>query len=412
MSTGAGDALLARVLGFGRVLRRLGLEVHIGRMMDAVEALALVDLGRRADVFHTLRALLVHRHEDLALFGRAFDEYWSQPSSGLPTAGGADDEASSAGSRRPAADREPTALLETAREDEGLGAPNDAVDVPAWSDAEALATKDFAEFTEAELAAARAALARLDWQPGLRRTRRWVPGRGSRLDLRRALRSSVRTGGDMVRSPRRVRRVRPRPLVLLCDVSGSMEVYSRLLVHFAHAITRRHRRVEAFLFSTQLTRITRQLRAARVDDAVRAVSAAVPDWSGGTRIGASLEEFHRRWGRRALARGPVVLLVSDGWDRGDPARLGAAVSRLQRSCHRLIWLNPLIGTQDYQPLTRGLQMALPHVDDFLPARTLRDLADLAELLGGAGRLGGVGRVGGVGRRGGVGSALHDRPPGG
>ena len=184
----------------------------------------------------------------------------------------------------------------------------------------------------------------------------------------------------MVRLPRRVRRVRPRPIVLLCDVSGSMEVYSRLLVHFAHAISRRHRRVEAFLFSTRLTRITRQLRARRVDDAVRAVSRAVPDWSGGTRIGDSLQEFHRHWGRRALARGPVVLLVSDGWDRGDAAVLGAAVARLHRSCHRLIWLNPLIGTQDYQPLTRGLLAALPHVDHFVPARTLRDFADLAALL--------------------------------
>jgi uncharacterized protein with von Willebrand factor type A (vWA) domain len=169
--------------------------------------------------------------------------------------------------------------------------------------------------------------------------------------------------------------------VLLCDVSGSMEVYSRILLQFAHALTRRHRRVEAFLFSTRLTRITRQLRALRIDDAARSVSRAVPDWSGGTRIGASLQEFHRRWGRRALARSPVVLLVSDGWDRGEPEVLAEAVSRLRRSCHRLIWLNPLIGTQDYQPLTRGLMAALPHVDDFLPVRSLRDIAQLAETLG-------------------------------
>jgi len=166
-----------------------------------------------------------------------------------------------------------------------------------------------------------------------------------------------------------------------------MEVYARLLVHFAYALTRRHRRVEAFLFSTRLTRITRQLRAPRIDDAARAVSRAVPDWSGGTRIGASLQEFHRRWGRRALARAPVALLVSDGWDRGEPEVLAEAVARLQRSCHQLIWLNPLIGTQDYQPLTRGLVAALPHVDAFLPARSLRDIAQLARVLGGVGRVG-------------------------
>jgi uncharacterized protein with von Willebrand factor type A (vWA) domain len=271
-------------------------------------------------------------------------------------------------------------LLETQADSAAADGGDDDLDVPAWSDAEALSTRDFAEFSESELAAAREAIERLEWQPGLRRTRRWVAGRGSRLDLRRALARSVRTGGDMVRLPRRVRPMRPRPIVQLCDVSGSLEVYARLLVHFAHLLTRRHRRVEAFLFSTRLTRITRQLRASRIGDAVQAVSKAVPDWSGGTRIGASLQEFERRWGRRALARGPVVLLVSDGWDRGDPDVLAAAVARLQRSCHRLIWLNPLIGTQDYQPLTRGLVAALPHVDRFLPARTLRDLRDLAVAL--------------------------------
>jgi uncharacterized protein with von Willebrand factor type A (vWA) domain len=156
-----------------------------------------------------------------------------------------------------------------------------------------------------------------------------------------------------------------------------MERYSRMLLHFAHAVTLRHHRVEAFLFSTQLTRITRQLQLPRLDDALRAVSRTVPDWSGGTRIGAAVKEFHQRWRRRALNGGPVVLLISDGWDRGDPAELGDQIARLQRSCHRLVWLNPLIGTADYAPLTRGLQAALPFVDDFLPARTLSNLADLA-----------------------------------
>ena len=171
--------------------------------------------------------------------------------------------------------------------------------------------------------------------------------------------------------------MRRRPLVLLCDVSGSMERYSHMLLHFAHGVTWRHDRVEAFLFSTQLTRITRQLRMRRPDDAVAAVSRAVPDWSGGTRIGGAVREFHQRWGRRVLNGGPVVLLISDGWDRGDPGELRDQIARLQRSCHRLVWLSPLIGTADYAPLTRGLQAALPFVDDFLPARTLTNLADLS-----------------------------------
>jgi uncharacterized protein with von Willebrand factor type A (vWA) domain len=204
------------------------------------------------------------------------------------------------------------------------------------------------------------------------------------VDLRRAIAESLRTGGDVVRLPRRRRRIRPRPLVLLCDVSGSMERYSRMLLQFAHALTRRHQRVETFLFSTRLTRVTRELRISGPDDALASVSRAVTDWSGGTRIGQAVREFHQRWSRRVLHRGPVVLLISDGWDRGDPVELGEQIARLQRSCHRLVWLNPLIGTPDYAPLTRGLQAALPFVDDFLPARTLNNLADLAVHLNGLG----------------------------
>jgi len=377
VSATPGDALLARLLGFGRTLRRLGLDVHTGRMLDVVEALSCVEIARRDDVFHVCRALLVHRHEDLDAFDRAFDAFWaSAPESPREMSAGGDEAAGQA----PAGGPERMGLLETQTDTADTGGDEESLEVPAWSDADALATKDFAEFSERELAEAREVIERLEWRPGVRRTRRWVPGRGSRLDLRRALARSVRTGGDMVRLPRRVRRLRPRPIVVLCDVSGSMEVYSRLLVHFAYALSKRHRRVEAFLFSTRLTRITRQLRASRADDAVRAVSRTVPDWSGGTRIGGALQEFHRRWGRRVLTRGPVALLVSDGWDRGEPDVLATAVARLQRSCHRLIWLNPLIGTQDYQPLTRGLVAALPHVDRFLPARTLRDLGDLADVL--------------------------------
>jgi hypothetical protein len=246
-----------------------------------------------------------------------------------------------------------------------------------WSDTGGLAAKDFAAFTADELAEARVALAQLVWQPGQRRTRRWIRGRGARIDLRRAIAHSLRSGGDLVKLPRRTRRQRPRPLVVLCDVSGSMERYSRMLLHFVHAVTQRHGRVETFLFSTRLTRVTRELRATSPDDALAAVSGSVTDWSGGTRIGPALKEFHQRWSRRVLHGGPVALLISDGWDRGDPVELGEQVARLQRSCHRVIWLNPLIGTTNYAPLTRGLQAALPFVDDFLPVRTLTNLAQLA-----------------------------------
>ena len=363
---------------FGRLLRGLGLDVHVGRLLDAVEALPLVNVASRDEVYFACRALLVHRREDLATFDAAFEAFWrSHDPSRQRRAVAVPDEALVA----PASRGEPG---RAGRDAGARGSVDDAEasgamggGVRAWSDLEAIADKDFAEFSGDELAIAHSALNRLVWNPGERRTRHWIPGCGRLIDLRRALARSLRTGGDVVKLPRRRRRTRPRPIVLLCDVSGSMERYSRMLLHFAHAMGTRHRRFEAFLFSTQLTRITRQVRGRPLDDAVAAVSRAVPDWSGGTRIGDALRVFHQRWARVVLHRAPVVLLISDGWDRGDPVVLRDGVARLQRSCRRLIWLNPLIGTADYAPLTRGLIAALPFVHDFLPARTLTNLADLA-----------------------------------
>jgi uncharacterized protein with von Willebrand factor type A (vWA) domain len=363
--------LLDQLLVFGRLLRRAGIDVHPGRLLDVIDALGHVNLGTRDEVYYTCRALLVHRHEQIPIFDRAFDAFWRQHHERPVTRT----------NQRPV--KAPTSVLKieevlTVGADEaGDDGATPERTLKTWSDSGGLADKDFAAFTADEMIRARAALSRLVWSPGERRTRRWVPGRGPRIDLRRAIAGSLRTGGDVVTLPRRTRRVRRRPLVLLCDVSGSMEHYSRMLLHFAHAVTSRHQRVEAFLFSTRLTRITRPLRLPRPDAALAAVSRLVPDWSGGTRIGGAVREFHQRWGRRVLNGGPVVLLISDGWDRGDPEELRNQIARLQRSCHRLIWLNPLIGTVDYAPLTRGLQAALPFVDDFLPARTFSNLADLA-----------------------------------
>jgi uncharacterized protein with von Willebrand factor type A (vWA) domain len=258
---------------------------------------------------------------------------------------------------------------------------NETLIIRTWSNLDRIATRDFAELTGDERSMVQAALERLTWNTDAYRTRRWNAGRGHRIDLRRALSRSRRTGGEIVTLPRRQRRTRPRPIVLLCDVSGSMELYTRTLLLFAHALSRRRRHVEAFLFATRLTRITTALRAAKPDAAMGAVSRAVDDWSGGTRIGEALRAFHQRWRRRTLHGSSIVILISDGWDRGDPRVLRDEVARLQRSCHRLIWLNPLIGTIDYAPLTRGLQAALPFIDDFLPVRTLRDVRDLALHLG-------------------------------
>ena len=365
---------LDNILLFGRVLRRGGIDVHPGRMLDVVDALGHIDIGERDEVYHACRSLVVHRPDQIPLFDRVFAAFWRAQHA---AANGVD--IPSGQSRAPHEAVEVALVVEdpTEASESRADAVTPEAAVKVWSDRAGLADKDFATFTPQEIADARMALGRLVWNPGVRRTRRWVGGRGTRIDLRRAIGESLRSGGDVVMLPTRKRRVRPRPLVLLCDVSGSMERYSRMLLQFAHAVTSRHQRVEAFLFSTQLTRITRQLNARRPDDALASVSRSVPDWSGGTRIGSAIKEFHQRWGRRVLNGGPVVLLISDGWDRGDPEVLAAQIARLQRRCYRLVWLNPLIGTTGYSPLTRGLQAALPYVDDFLPSRTLGNLADLA-----------------------------------
>jgi uncharacterized protein len=378
--------LAGNLLIFGRVLRRAGFHLHSGRLAELIEALGYVNLTARDDVYHTCRALLVQRQDQIVIFDVAFTAFWRQHRDGPPARRGREQSVEPLASvvqaeellvpealdGAPGSDSTPG---DRADEEEGAGFPKKHL--KTWSDRSALARKDFAALTTDELAEARAALSRLVWQPGTRRTRRWIRGRGARIDLRRAIAESLRSGGDVVKLPRRTRRVRPRPLVLLCDVSGSMERYSRMLLHFAHALTQRHQRVETFVFSTRLTRVTRELRAAGPAEALALVSESVADWSGGTRIGEVMKEFHQRWSRRVLHGGPVALLISDGWDRGDPVELGDQIARLQRSCHRLIWLNPLIGTADYAPLTRGLQAALPFVDDFLPVRTLTNLAQLA-----------------------------------
>ena len=321
---------------------------------------------------------MVQRQEDIAAFNALFDEFWSA----VHTSGSA--RVLSSELRR---DRLEPGGVTTEGGSNELELAHEPVSLRTWSDVERISTRDFAELTPDELLLIRSALGRLAWDIEDRRTRRWIAGRGSRIDLRRAMARSLRTGGEITVLPTRRRRIRPRPVVLLCDVSGSMEQYTRTLLLFAHTLTRSKRDVEAFLFATRLTRITSELRSARPDAAMAAVSRAVRDWSGGTRIGEALRVFHQRWRRRTLHSSSVVILISDGWDRGDPTLLRAEIARLQRSCHRLIWLNPLIGTVDYAPLTRGLQAALPFVDDFLPVRTLRDVRDLALHLEGIGQHG-------------------------
>jgi uncharacterized protein with von Willebrand factor type A (vWA) domain len=232
-----------------------------------------------------------------------------------------------------------------------------------------------------ELEAVKQLISEINWQLGMRETRRKQPGSGDELDIRRTFRASMKYGGEILKWDFRRRKQQPRPLVIIADVSGSMERYTRLLLHFVYGLAEGlANRVEVFVFSTRLTRITRDLRHKDIDFAVRQVSRQVPDWSGGTRIGEAVRTFNFTWGRRVLGRGAVVLMISDGWDRGEIDLLRREMDRLQRSCHRLIWLNPLLGSPEYQPLTRGIQAALPYIDDFLPVHNLSSLEDLADRL--------------------------------
>ncbi len=373
--------ILANLLRFTEVLRRLGLDASPANVLDMVRATDHVHIGRRGEFYQAARSIFVHRQQDLAIFDEAFQVFWRKPNtarSGMDLRSMGEQRRFrkpqvSAGHDEPMDD---TLALEGDSDDDSVS----RVDLTrTYSAREVLRQKDFAQFTGQEIFEARRMMTALRWDLGERRTRRMIPGDGGGLDLRRTLRLSLQHGGEMLelagRSPKR----RSRSLTLICDVSGSMERYTRMLLHFIHTIAA-GQPMEAFLFATRLTRITRQLRYRSIDQAITEVSRAVPDWAGGTRIGEAVKTFNYQWLRRTLRGQAIVLIISDGWDRGDPELLARETSRLQRSCHRLIWLNPLLGSPGYQPLTQGMQAALPFVDDFLPVHNMNSLQALADRL--------------------------------
>jgi uncharacterized protein with von Willebrand factor type A (vWA) domain len=374
-------ALVHNLLHFGEVLRGAGLDVPAGRMVDVARALAFIDIGQRTDFHVTLQSLLVQRPQDLALFDEAFRTFWRRP----PSGDWSPDDLRAMGERRrfgpPRHDAPPLPATGDTAAQPTIQDPVERVAPMTYSDREVSRTKDFADFTDAEIEDARGALARLSWDVGRRRTRRWTAARrGRAIDLRRIVPHNARYCGELLALPERARKVKRRPLVLIGDVSGSMERYSRMLLHFVARLAARSWRVEAFLFATRLTRVTRELKRSGERAAATRLPRAVLDWGGGTRIGDAIRTFNTRWRSRVMSHGPVTLLISDGWDRGDPHVLRREMARLQRSSHRLIWLNPLLGSPDYRPLTRGLQAALPFVDDFLPVHNLESLDALAEHL--------------------------------
>jgi uncharacterized protein len=359
-----------RVSELGRELRARGVRAGVGEVLAAHRALAAVDASSREQSFLALRAALCSSHGDLAAFADAFvavfgaevaDDPLSElgdivkealPRMGIP------------GDGRP-----------DAREEESEPVP------AAWSGQALLREKDFADYTDAERAAARRVLARIA-RRGPRRVSRRTKGtrrRRDEHDLRATIRVSLRHGGELVERRYREPAERPRRLVLVCDVSGSMAPYARMLLQYVQACVAARARVEAFAFGTRLTRITRELAGRDPDRALARAAAATNDWSGGTRIGAALATLNREHGRR-IGRGALVVVLSDGWDRGEPEELAEEMARLRRCAHRVVWLNPLAADPRYEPLTRGMRAALPHVDRLLPGNSLGSLEDLADLM--------------------------------
>jgi uncharacterized protein len=370
-----GAVLTRNWLHFGRILRGLGFDAGPARMLPFLSALTVIDLRRPDDVRSAVHAHFGRRRDELPILDRALAAFLRAH---------APDTDESASPEATASERE-EALTLTGRQlkvlDDIEGAEGaEEQEVASYSQAEVLRQKDFDTLTEAEMAEVRRLIRLMRLPAGLTRSRRARAGGHDRLDIRRLLRRSLRFGGELLVFSWKSPTLRPRPLVLLCDISGSMERYTRLLLNFAYALKSASTRVEAFVFATRLTRITRLLRTHDVDAALNRVNASVDDWSGGTRIGEAIESFNRHYARRVLGHGATVAIISDGWDRGDAAQMRHAIAKLQRSCHRLIWMNPLMGAPGYEPLTLGLQAALPFVDDFLPAHNLANLEALGVLL--------------------------------
>jgi uncharacterized protein len=383
---GTGGYLLGHLLRFGQLLRVMGVDVSTRQILDLVEALEHVSIGSRSDFYCTCRALLVNRHEDFYVFDQAFEILWQMEGSEEQGGGGPSEGDRARRLRLPAQELAQEGAGERVMPGEGEGEGDeqetDQTPLMVYSPNEVLRHKDFGEMTWEEIQEAKQAIASLEWKLGERRTRRLRPHAKGRLNLRRVIRDNLRHGGEPIRLAFRQRVYHPRSLVVLCDISGSMDRYSRMLLHFLHALTHglKTTTVEIFVFGTRLTRITHHLRAKDVDESLDEVGATVRDWSGGTRIGEALKSFNFQWARRVLGRGAVVLVISDGWDRGDLHLLAQEIHRLQRSAYRLIWLNPLLGSDDYQPVQRGMATVMPCVDDFLPVHNLTSLEQLAQTL--------------------------------
>jgi uncharacterized protein with von Willebrand factor type A (vWA) domain len=394
-----GRRLLAEAVGFGRALRAAGLAVDLGAAIDFARTLGLVDLGRRDQVRDAGAAVFVRRRDEREVYDRVFDHFWRRRGRKLPkgrpdapTSPDAEREEGEPGPADEAAEGRDATLSELARigvqvaddADEGGEVDGTTISPDAWSIGEVMRHRDFDRMTASELRDAERFVDRLRPRLERRRTRRHeLHPHGRRLAPRAMFRQNLATG-ELTEWVWRRQIREPRQLVVLCDISGSMERHSRLLLRFVQALARTNEvRTESFVFGTRLTRVTRLMKDRDRDRALARVADTVTDWAGGTRIGESFRQFNHQWARRTLRSSGVVIVVSDGWDRGDPALVAAETARLRRNCHRLVWLNPLASAPGYQPLAAGMRAAYPFIDDFLPAGTLASLERLGEVLAGA-----------------------------
>jgi uncharacterized protein with von Willebrand factor type A (vWA) domain len=384
-----GAKLVPNIMHFGRVLRAAGLPIGPGKVLDAVNAVRAVGITRRHDFYWALHAVFVNRQDQHELFDQAFHIFWRDPhllermmGMMMPEIPGEEmAEPAPPPSRRLAEALNPNP-------DQGDGdseaEQEPEIEVEAAMTAsvnELLQTMDFEDMSTEELTQARAAIARMRLPIHDIRTRRFKPShRIDRVDMRATLRAAMRSGGAVIPLRFRKPRTRPPPLVILCDISGSMGRYTRMFLHFMHAITNDRDRVSTFLFGTRLTNVTRHLRHKDVDVALTKCTDAVEDWSGGTRIGECLKDFNLDWSRRVLGQGALVLLISDGLDRAAGRGLSAEMDRLHKSCRRLIWLNPLLRFEGFEPKSQGIQAILPYVDEFRPVHNLESLTMLVEIL--------------------------------
>ena len=388
-AAGPGGLLSENIMHFGRVLRRAGLPIGPGQVLAALNAVEAVGLGSRVDFYWTLYSVFVTRRDQRDLFDQAFHIFWRNPDIlermmqiMLPDAGGAQQSAEDAEeiSRRLAEALNPN---QDGGDDNEEGEEEITFDATlTWSAGEVLGDKDFEKMSSEEIRDALDAIRRMRLPIMEVPTRRFrAHPSGGRIDMRRSLRAALRSGSDYIPLMKRKRRTRHPPLVIICDISGSMERYSRMMLHFMHAITNDRDRVHTFLFGTRLTNVTRYLRYKDVDAALERVGEAVVDWSGGTRIGHSVHEFNQNWSRRVLTQGAVTVLISDGLDRDEGTGLALEMERLHKSCRRLIWLNPLLRYEGFEPKSVGIRAILPHVDEFRTIHNLDSMRDLTRVLG-------------------------------